>query len=75
MKGPCKQIAPKFEEFSKTYTDVVFVHVDVDTLDELPDGGDVKGVPTFKFFKGGKLLESFSGANPNKLKESIEKHK
>ncbi len=55
--GPCKFIAPTFEEYSKEYTDVVFIHVDVDVLDDLPDGADVRGVPTFKFFKDGKLLD------------------
>lgn len=53
----------------------MFVHVDVDELEDLPDGGDVRGVPTFKFFKDGKLLDSFSGANKDKLKELIVKHK
>jgi thioredoxin 1 len=55
--GPCKFIAPTFEEYSKEYTDVVFIHVDVDVLEDLPDGADVRGVPTFKFFKDGKLLD------------------
>ena len=68
-------IAPTFEEFSKEYQNVVFVHVDVDTLEDLPDGADVRGVPTFKFFRDGKLLDSFSGANKEKLKQFIEQHK
>lgn len=44
--GPCKFIAPTFEEYAKTYTDAVFIHVDIDTLEDLPDGADVRGVPT-----------------------------
>ena len=33
-----------FEEFSKEFQDVVFIHVDVDVLEDLPDGSDVRGV-------------------------------
>lgn len=73
--GPCKFIAPTFEEYAKTYTDAIFIHVDIDTLEDLPDGADVRGVPTFKFIKDGKVLEQFSGANKDKLKELIVKYK
>ena len=71
---------------------MVFIHVDVDVLEDLPDGSDVRGVvsaclivrerdesdqcspqPTFKFFRDGKLLDSFSGANKDKLKELLAK--
>ena len=73
--GPCKLIAPTYEEFSKTYGDCVFIHVDVDELEDLPDNQDVRGVPTFKYFKNGNLLCQFSGANKSKLEELIKKHK
>jgi len=73
--GPCRAIAPVFEEFSTKYSDVVFVHVDVDELGELEDVADVSGVPTFKFFKGGSLITSFAGANKEKLEQTIQKSK
>lgn len=73
--GPCKFIAPVFEAMSVEHGDVVFIHVDVDVLEDLPDGSDVRGVPTFKFFKDGRLLESFSGASKEKLSENIAKFK
>merc|ERR1711916_286848 len=73
--GPCKMIAPVFEQLSKDHADVVFIHVDVDTLEDLPDGADVRGVPTFKFFKDGALLEQFSGANKDKLEATIKSKK
>ena len=73
--GPCKMIAPTFEALSKELPDVVFIHVDVDVLEDLPDGADVRGVPTFKFFKDGALLDSFSGADKDKLTKIINQHK
>lgn len=56
-------IAPKFSEFSNKYTNVTFVHVDVDEVNH-PDVAGVSGVPHFKFFKDGKLVTEFSGIYP-----------
>lgn len=36
---------------------------------------DISSVPTFFFYKNGKLADKFSGANLNKLKEGVEKLK
>ena len=71
--GPCRFVAPKFEKLS-TEHDAVFVHVDVDALAELADCQDVQGVPTFKFFKNGVLLDQFSGANVTLLEEKVQQH-
>eukprot|EP01092_Planopodium_desertum_P004334 TRINITY_DN18897_c0_g1_i1.p2 TRINITY_DN18897_c0_g1~~TRINITY_DN18897_c0_g1_i1.p2 ORF type:complete len:119 (+),score=31.18 TRINITY_DN18897_c0_g1_i1:41-397(+) len=75
--GPCKAIAPKFEALAAEHKDVVFIHVDVDELEDLEDGKDVAGVPTFKFFKKGEQIpkSAFSGANESKLKTTIAANK
>jgi thioredoxin len=73
--GPCKMIAPTFEALSKEHTNVVFIHVDVDVLEDLPDGYDVRGVPTFKVFKDNKLLDTFSGADKDTLINTVIKFK
>jgi len=70
--GPCRMIAPKFAELSTKYTDAVFVHVDVDELNTLPDVADVSGVPTFKYFKNGSKVVAFSGANAAKIEDTIK---
>ena len=73
--GPCRFVAPKFDEFSQRYSDAaVFVHVDIDELADLPDCQDVQGVPTFKFFRNGELLDKFSGANVALLESTIVAH-
>merc|ERR1711937_417469 len=56
--GPCKMIALKF---------------DVDEFEDLAAAQEVKAMPTFAFFKGGKKLESFAGANEARIRETIEK--
>merc|ERR1711931_52989 len=72
--GPCKMIAPKLESMSKEMAGkVVFLKVDVDDLEDLAAAQEVKAMPTFAFFKGGKKLESFAGANEQKIRETIDR--
>jgi thioredoxin 1 len=68
-------IAPKFEELSKTHTDVEFVKVDVDDADDIAAMCGVQAMPTFQFFKGGKKVDEMKGANVNGLIATIGKHK
>jgi thioredoxin-like negative regulator of GroEL len=37
------------------------------------DAQDVQGIPTFKFFKNGKLLHEFSGADNAALESAVRK--
>lgn len=73
--GPCKMIAPKVDELSKEMTDVVFLKVDVDECESIAGEYEITSMPTFIFIKNGKVLETFSGANYDKLKSTIQKHK
>ncbi|XP_012272610.1 thioredoxin-2 isoform X2 [Orussus abietinus] len=73
--GPCKMIAPKLETLSEEMDDIVILKVDVDQCEALVSDYDVTSMPTFVFIKNGEKLESFSGANYEKLKELILKHK
>lgn len=68
--GPCKKIAPFYEACSETF-EGTFIHVDVDVLADIPDCQDIRGVPTFKFFKDGGLQKEFSGASEKKLEQYI----
>ena len=75
--GPCKKIAPAYEELAEMYKGMVtFVHVDVEepALIDEEDFQDVRGVPTFKFFKDGKKVDEFSGANIKRVHELVQKH-
>ncbi|XP_001602650.3 thioredoxin-2 isoform X1 [Nasonia vitripennis] len=73
--GPCKMIAPKLDELSQELTDVVFLKVDVDELEGVAEEYDVNSMPTFVFIKNGSVLDKFSGANIEKVKLTVQKHK
>ncbi len=73
--GPCKMIAPKFAQMSETYTDVVFIKVDVDDASEIAEEWGISAMPTFLFFKNGQKLTQFSGASVAKLEEEIKNRK
>ncbi|XP_043916978.1 thioredoxin-like [Protopterus annectens] len=73
--GPCKMIAPIFEEMAGKYEDVLFLKVDIDEAEEVANCHNVRSVPTFIFFKNGQKVDDFSGANKEKLQEFIERLK
>ncbi|XP_068127449.1 thioredoxin-like [Hyperolius riggenbachi] len=69
--GPCKMIAPVFEDMSKQYPDVLFIKVDVDDAQDVSTFCSVSCMPTFQFYKDGKKVDEFSGANKEKLAEFV----
>jgi thioredoxin 1 len=72
--GPCKMIAPIFEELSTQYTGKVkFVKVNVDENPKTPANYGVRGSPTLIMFKGGKVIDQVVGAVPKGQLENIVK--
>ncbi|KAG2445112.1 hypothetical protein HYH02_008979 [Chlamydomonas schloesseri] len=74
--GPCRMIAPVFSSLSNKYPDVKFVKIDIDNgaLGNTVNDHSITGVPTFVYYKGGRRVESFSGARPDMLESLIQKH-
>lgn len=72
--SPCRAIAPKYDELSIRYSKCVFLHVDIDELDDSAAVQDVSNVPTFKLFKKGRKIAQFTGANISKLEDLICKN-
>ncbi|XP_019185723.1 PREDICTED: thioredoxin F-type, chloroplastic-like [Ipomoea nil] len=71
--GPCKVMAPKYEELSAKYLDVVFLKLDCNQ-DNRPLAKElgIKVVPTFKILKSGKIVKEVTGAKLDDLIAAIE---
>jgi thioredoxin 1 len=71
--GPCKAVAPIFEELSKEMKDVKFVKVNVDEAQEIAAQYHVQSIPTFVVFKEGKQVGTLMGnTSKDQLKKGIE---
>jgi thioredoxin 1 len=72
---PCQLIKPLFKQLKEKYTGLKFTTLDVDDpkTDDVPSSEQVTGVPTFQFFKDGKMISTFSGANQERLETEVIK--
>lgn len=72
--GPCKLLAPIFEEVSKEKENVVFVKVDVDEALELAELFGISSIPTVVYIKNQKLALRELGFKPkNVILDNISK--
>ena len=74
--GPCKVIAPKFEELSEKYSDAVFLKVIGDVSPEaskLMKREGVRSVPSFHYFVNGEKIDVVNGANAEAIEAAITK--
>ena len=66
--GPCRVLSPILEDVSEEIEDVTIVKVNVDDNPSLSATFGIRSIPTVISFKGGKLVDKFSGV---KSKEDI----
>ena len=72
--GPCKRLAPKYEELAAEYDNVINCYkVDVDEAGDIAQECEIKAMPTFKFYKSGELLHTFEGASELALRQTVKK--
>lgn len=65
--GPCKMIAPVFEELARDHSDkVTFAKVDVDKAPGLQRDLQIMSIPTLIVFSGGKQVNQLVGAQSKK---------
>ena len=73
--GPCKVMSPIIDEYGAETDAVVVGKVNVDENPELARQFNILSIPTFLIFKGGQVVEQFSGSmSKEALKERVEKH-
>lgn len=72
--GPCKSMAPFFNELATNYPDCTFLKANVDEIDELTSELKVSAMPTFIFIKGSMVVDKLEGSSQSKLLRLIEKY-
>ncbi|KAI7751320.1 hypothetical protein M8C21_002880 [Ambrosia artemisiifolia] len=71
--GPCKIIAPRFQELAEKNLDVVFLKLDCNQENKpLAKELGIKVVPTFKILKHGKIVKEVTGAKFDNLVAAME---
>ena len=73
--GPCINFAPKFEAMAGEMPDVCFFKIDVDKNEEATQEADISCMPTFKFYKGGKIVATVEGAAETEVRNKIAANK
>jgi len=72
--GPCKMMAPVIDELSKKVKGAKVVKVNIEEEDGLASKYNVMSIPTFLFFKNGKIVDQMVGVvDKEKLSKSLEK--
>jgi thioredoxin len=59
--GPCKRLAPNFEQFADNNDTVISVKADVDQLRDLLEDINIQSVPTLVLYSEGKEIKRKSG--------------
>mmetsp|Transcript_39798 Transcript_39798/g.62255 ORF Transcript_39798/g.62255 Transcript_39798/m.62255 type:complete len:135 (-) Transcript_39798:434-838(-) len=72
--GPCRRIAPVFEDISEQENTkgITFAKIDVDENSQAAQAVRIKSVPFFIFTNKGTEVNSFAGADVGMLEESVE---
>jgi thioredoxin 1 len=65
--GPCKTIAPIFQQMQASFPDVIFETIDVDADKEAAQENFVTSIPTVIFEKDGVAKQRFTGVQPKSM--------
>ncbi len=66
--GPCLALGPVIDELAEDYDGKVkFVKVNSDESQNIAIKYGIMSIPTLKFIKGGKVIDSISGAAPKEF--------
>lgn len=66
--GPCKMLGPVIEELAEEFKGKIKIgKLDVDGNSEIAGKYEVLGIPSLKFFKGGKIVDEMTGVQPKEI--------
>lgn len=60
--GPCKTLAPTFNEVKSSYTGVTFTEYDIDDSSDIASQYGIRSVPTVIIEKDGAIIKRIIGA-------------
>lgn len=73
--GPCKVMSPIVDELAATTPGITIGKVNVDDHPALAQRFNILSIPTFIVFKGGSVVEQFSGSmSKDALMERVARH-
>lgn len=73
--GPCKTMSPIIEEIAGVTPGLTVAKVNVDDHPSVAQRFNILSIPTFIIFKGGSVVDQFSGAmSKDALTERISRH-
>ncbi|HLD20582.1 MAG TPA: thioredoxin [Patescibacteria group bacterium] len=73
--GPCKVMSPIVEELAGEMEGIIIGKVNVDEHSDVAQKYNILSIPTFIIFKGGQVVEQFSGSMTKEaLRAKIEKY-
>ncbi|HBP00212.1 MAG: Thioredoxin [Candidatus Uhrbacteria bacterium GW2011_GWF2_41_16] len=73
--GPCKMMGPIVEALAHEMENVVIGKVNVDDAPEIAQRYNILSIPTFIIFKGGQVIDQFSGSMTKEtLRVRLEHH-
>ncbi|CDS12720.1 hypothetical protein LRAMOSA04905 [Lichtheimia ramosa] len=71
--GPCKIIAPKFEQMAVEFPDITYAKIDIDDVPDVAAEVGIRAMPTSMFYKDGLKWDEVVGAHTDKLGVAIQK--
>lgn len=73
--GPCKKLAPRFEEVSEELDDINFGKVDMEENQQIGTSHSVRALPTLLIVKNGEEVSRTAGAMSKKeLKDWVQEN-
>ncbi|KAJ7935678.1 thioredoxin-like protein [Mycena leptocephala] len=72
--GPCKAIAPRFNQLASQNPQVEFLRVDVDEQPQIAETFHVSAMPTFFAIKSNAVVGMLRGADPQGLARLVKQH-